>query len=154
MLSSRSRSPGIASDVTATIGSAARSAPLAHLADDRLAAAARDLHVEQQQVGRRRRQHGARLVDGRRLHHLVPAQLPGCRGISSRLSGLSSTIRMRAGATARSEAEYSSVLLRHLRIRRRRTAAWPDRNLGSMQVTLDTRWTRGVGPSGAIMGQE
>ena len=74
MLSSRSRSPGIASDVTATMGSAASSARAADLADDRLAAAARDLHVEQQQVRRDRRQSRARFVDRRRLHHLVPAQ--------------------------------------------------------------------------------
>ena len=52
MLSSRSRSPGIASDVTATIGRSASSRALADLADDRLAAAARNLHVEQQQIGR------------------------------------------------------------------------------------------------------
>ena len=75
MLSSRSRSPGIASDVTATIGRSARSGRLLHLADDRLAAAARDLHVEQQQVRAHRGQHRARLVHRRRLEHLVTAQL-------------------------------------------------------------------------------
>src|SRR5262245_29528883 len=49
--------------------------PLADLADDRLAATARDLHVEQQEIGTQRRQRVARLVNRRRLQHLVPAQL-------------------------------------------------------------------------------
>ena len=57
------------------MGRSASVGALAHLADHRLAAAARDLHVEQQEIEPRGVERAPRLVDGGRLDDLVAAQL-------------------------------------------------------------------------------
>ncbi len=144
MLSSRSRSPGIASEVTATIGRLGELAPLAHLANDRLAAAARDLHVEQQQIGALRSRAAARASS------TVAASTTSCprssrmSWMSRRLSGLSSTMRMRA----RARTQYPDIPRFSPCVARAGPVPWPQGD-GSADcgVPLDELRTQGVGPS-------